>query len=375
MQIIKFGALALALAGEAIATTTALTCITQYGLWPVRGKLVTNTHVVTKTAVVTRTSTKTPTVTVTASPVTSKVTTTTSITTSVIGVATTDTATITTTSTATATETDTETDTTTTTVTTTSTVTTQSTVPAPAGFTGVAEGGGYNPKKAREARPKPDSLDRRSPGLLVANQNLYPECVECTLQVTTTKTTTVTTTAKPSTKTLPGTTATSTTTVSTTSTSTVFPPDVTSTVTSTVATTSTVTTTSTTLSTGTTTTTATETLYTTPAYYAACGPDNIVASANGGNAIDTFSYGEPAISAVYVNTAYDCCVACFNSVTPCFAAVYYGGECDLVQSTTATCAAGVPYGGYYETDSSDPGDDGFVVLNGPCGSLTDNGSD
>ncbi|KAI0968319.1 hypothetical protein F4678DRAFT_464389 [Xylaria arbuscula] len=373
MQIIKITSV-LALVGSTLAAAPSLqpsiVCTTNYGLIPQLRHIPTNTRTQKKTVTLTLTSIRTPTVTVRASPVTTTVSTTSSFTDTTTGAADTDIATITVTSTTVVTQTDIQTVATTSISSITNVVTTTSTVPAPAGFTPVAQQAGYVPKNKRAT----DTIVERT-GLRLGKgaKAVFPECVECTKTVISTATKTATVTGKPTTTTLSATTtSTIISVVSQTTTSTVFPPHVTSTVTSTASTTSTTTTISITTTTATATTTVENTVAAPTPYYAACGPNNIVDTANGGTAIVGFSYGLPGYQSTFTHDAYSCCVACFASPVPCFAALWLG-ECDIITSTTATCAAGVPYGGYYNTDPSDQSNDGFVVINGPCGALQNGG--
>ncbi|KAI1345631.1 hypothetical protein F5Y01DRAFT_299978 [Xylaria sp. FL0043] len=375
MQIAKATS-TLVLAGSALAVATSpqpsVVCTTNYGTVPQLRHVPTNTRTQKKTVTLTLTSTRTPIVTVRASPVTATVSTTSTVTETTTGAVDTDIATITVTSTAVVTETDTETDTATSTSSVTTVVTITSTVPAPAGFTPVAQQAGYVPKNKRT---EGGIVKRTGLQPLQAAKKVFPECVECARSVISTAIKTSTVTGRPRTTTLPATsTATTTSVVSQTTTSTVFPPHVTSTVTSSVSTTSTTTTTSTATTTTTVTTTVTNSVAAPTPYYAACGPDNIVSSANGNSAVDEFFYGLPGYQSSCTPDAYSCCVACFTSTVPCFATLWFYGECDMITSTTATCAAGVPYGGSFQTDPSDRSSDGFVVSNGPCGTLQDAGN-
>ncbi|KAL8717643.1 MAG: hypothetical protein Q9225_005132 [Loekoesia sp. 1 TL-2023] len=275
----------------------------------------------------------------------------------------------------------------------TSTVVRTSTPPATTvatspGFTPLASGIGYRAKKrsiedVKAAAPaiRGRTVQERAPsssGVVVRCSKggpphfapaQYPTSVICGALVqavtTTTKsftaTTTATTTLAPVTET-----ATSTTIETTTSTSTY--PAITETTTTTVSTT-TITTTTRTLTTDAVTT---QTIVApAPTTYNACAPNNVVNSANGGQGIDGVGV-EGGVIDVSAADAVACCTACQTSAY-CFGYVYSGGSrCYLTSKSNQQCAGNAAFGSYYTSSTLSPSD-GFVIGNGPCGQLMNNG--
>ncbi|UKZ77071.1 hypothetical protein TrVFT333_004789 [Trichoderma virens FT-333] len=291
----------------------------------------------------------------------------------------TDVATVTSTSTSFFTTTNivTETDTETNTVTTTTTPTT--TIAAPAGFTPISQEPGFVPKiKGRSANSlieRGNTLQcRPGKGGPSFYPPLHPQSVTCTKVIEPIVIKRVTYTAKACTITARPKTKTVTTTVSQTHTETEWPCDVTSTVTvpaTTVITSSTDSTTTTT----TTATTTESTVAPQQTLQAACGPENLITTANGGNGISSVSSSGTGgfLPVSGTHSAYDCCVACFNSATPCRGALSFSsGSCFLVVATDGVCHANQFTGDVQFGTSTGPSS-GAYVSNGPCGMLANGG--
>ncbi|KAG8527153.1 uncharacterized protein KY384_008583 [Bacidia gigantensis] len=287
----------------------------------------------------------------------------------------TDTSTITSTTTQTATQTNT--------ITTTTSGT--STISAPAGFTAIKSDPDYVPKikardvlglAARAAAPQ-QIVVKLANGKPVVSPQLFPTAVICgrLVETVTTKTATVTAT---STSTVNAATPTSTVTSTTTSTSTstIIPDRVTATATATTSTTVT-TSTGTTVQT-TTTITATEVAtIPTATTYAACQPNNIATTANGGKTINEVDGGSGNhASFTSGSSPYDCCVACITSSDNCRAFVYLGlgngYDCELLIGSS--CDPGVAFGGTQFRTSPSTTTAGIPVGNGKCGIVGNGGT-
>ncbi|KAL6408491.1 hypothetical protein AUP68_08348 [Ilyonectria robusta] len=190
----------------------------------------------------------------------------------------------------------------------------------------------------------------------------YAQSVDCTRTLVRIVKKTVTVYVKPCTTTLKAQTVTATTTLTETATITEYPADVSTTVTETTSTTVT----ETTENTETTTVTATSTIETvvpaaTP-YYAACGADNIISTANGGKPITLVqaATGGSFNSIGSSQTAYSCCVLCQNT-TNCLASILSGTTCFGLIRTT--CAVGQLASDNYRTGTGTA----FTMSNGACG--------
>ncbi|PNP54025.1 hypothetical protein THARTR1_05232 [Trichoderma harzianum] len=271
------------------------------------------------------------------------------------------------------TETDIETDTTT--VTTTPTTT----IPAPADFTPISQEPGFVPKiKGRSA----NSLLERGNTLQCKGGRggpsfyppLHPQSVTCTKIIEPIVIKRVTVTAKACTRTARPVTKTATSTVLKTFTHTEWPCEVTSTVTATATTTITSAVDSTTTTTTTSTTTE-STVAPQQTLQAVCGPANIISTANGGEGISSVSTSGSGdfVPVSGATTPYSCCLACFNSVTPCRGSLSFStGSCFLVVGTDGVCHANQFTGiDSYETAQ---GPSTASVSNGPCGMLANGGS-
>lgn len=110
--------------------------------------------------------------------------------------------------------------------------------------------------------------------------------------------------------------------------------------------------------------------------YAACATNNIVSTANGGNAISlvggvgTDSVGYSDVSGI--DDAYDCCVACQTYTGDCGGFIYATGFCELITYTTCSPTS---FDTQFETDSAVASGDGFTIGNGPCGQILDQGAE
>ncbi|KAK5991605.1 hypothetical protein PT974_09890 [Cladobotryum mycophilum] len=353
-----------------------VTCSTRLGSKSTRN-VPTYTSTTTNTVTLIIKVTTTPIVTVTPPARTKTVKKWSSTTVTVTGPTTTDVATITLTSTSYVTTTNVITETQTETKDITSTTTPTSTLPAPAGFTPVSQEPGYVPKvKARD-----ETLDARAGGSIRCKSRprggppsfyppLYPQCVDCLKVVKPSVIKTVTYTAKPCTVTLRLKTQTITSTIVQTCTSTLFPPEITSAVTIPA---STVITTSTDL-TYVTTSTVTNTISIvapTATFYAACGPENLVSTAN-----DGVNIGQITTNTAYINTvnsihdAYSCCVDCFNTPN-CRSAFNIGSICYHTTPVNNVCTPGQSNGNIFRTNTNN--NTPVIVSNGPCGLLGNGG--
>ncbi|RFN54956.1 hypothetical protein FIE12Z_803 [Fusarium flagelliforme] len=207
----------------------------------------------------------------------------------------------------------------------------------------------------------------------------YPQSVTCrkVIKTITTKTITLKYCIHKPTRTiyLPRKTSTRYDTVTTTTTRVVGQPAETITVTAT----DTATETTTTISTQTDSTTLTETqtsVAPTATFYAACASNNIIGAANGNHGIVAITYNDRGSSNQVIGssarTAYDCCVAC-QTTTNCISTDFYPplNTCSLV--IAPTCNPGSTFSTGYQTGSSRNPGSGFIVSNGPCGRIPNQG--
>ncbi|KAM0550225.1 hypothetical protein ACHAPJ_009073 [Fusarium lateritium] len=248
----------------------------------------------------------------------------------------------------------------------TTTLYTTTTVTKPAGFTGVAEDRGYVAKIKARAAPVnalPDSLFKTT----------YVQRIDCTKRIPYTSVKTTTTTVKGPRKTLAAKTTIKTVTTTETVTETEYPPDVTERVTETVSPTVTqyddVTDTSTS-----TVTVIVETIIPNEneAVYDACGPSNVISSANGGHLFSALYRSTPTYSSVYVGsakTATQCCVECQKN--PLCLQTFFSGSCTLFIAQTNICPNGQIPSTYFTTGAR--AGNRWVFSNGPCGLVTNGG--
>ncbi|KAL6716074.1 hypothetical protein ACLMJK_007036 [Lecanora helva] len=366
---------------SAASTSTSQQCKTKLGknsVQPVPTSTVTTTKA-TKTY--TTKSTVTPIQTVTPAPKTQNVKSTTTFTSTTTAPASAVVSTTTQTDTTTIGSIVTETYTNSVFTTETTTVTdTTTTIPTPAGFTPVLQGNGYVPKiKGREVAPRaaaPDpnlvtyAIDKAAKTQKVSPTQ-YPNAVTCTQTLSPYTTTTVTVTGKARTTKLPRSTITNTRSFSTTTTSTQYPPDVTSTTTVTITSTYDQSDQTTTITTDTTSTSTETALLPGPTYYAACASDNLVTNANGGYTISGVGISGSNYF-VSAGTAYDCCANCQQSGCKSsffFAAAYPDPVC--FNSYSDTCSPGSVTDSFYTYSDQRPG---YVISNGPCGQIQDQGN-
>ncbi|KAH6970628.1 hypothetical protein BKA56DRAFT_661298 [Ilyonectria sp. MPI-CAGE-AT-0026] len=288
------------------------------------------------------------------------------------------------TETATVTETDTSTESTTITSTSTdyvtsteySTSTSTSTIATPASFTPISQSPGYVAKRSLPCEraasanpPKGNTLQCKKGSDPIFGVRQYAQSVDCTRTLVRIVKKTVTVYIKPCTTTLKAQTVTATTTLTETATTTEYPADVSTTVTETTSTTVT----ETTENTETTTVTATSTIETvvpaaTP-YYAACGAENIISTANGGKPITLVQAAAGGSFNVIGSsqTAYSCCVLCQNTAN-CLASILSGTSCFGLIRTT--CAVGQLASDNYRTGTGTA----FTMSNGVCGMIANGGS-
>ncbi|KAG5655663.1 hypothetical protein KAF25_009162 [Fusarium avenaceum] len=269
-----------------------------------------------------------------------------------------------------------ETVTSTTTSTTTSIVT--NTIVAPAGFVPVLPGD-YRAKRAVAkkvaAKPQAPPLSPASgkAAVRVGTVVQYVTRVDCTKRVPSTTIKVVSTTVQGPRKTLRAKTKTSTNTSTETITSTKYPPDVTETVTET--TSPTVTNTVDETSTTTITETVTVDTQVPQDFYAVCGSDHMLRTANGGLPI---KYLSPSLGYVVsvstITDAYSCCANC-HQLSNCYMAAQplngVGGCVQYLLPGGATCPSGqATWATWYSTHESQ----NYVFMNGPCGRMTDGGT-
>lgn len=104
-------------------------------------------------------------------------------------------------------------------------------------------------------------------------------------------------------------------------------------------------------------------------YYAACGADNIISTANGGKPITLVqaATGGNFQSIGSSQTAYSCCVLC-QSTTNCLASILSGTSCFGLIRTT--CAVGQLSSDKYYAGSGTA----FTMSNGACGMIANGGN-
>lgn len=104
-------------------------------------------------------------------------------------------------------------------------------------------------------------------------------------------------------------------------------------------------------------------------FYAACGAENIISSANGGRPITLVqaASGGNFQSIGSSQTAYSCCVLC-QSTTNCLASILSGTNCFGLIRTT--CAVGQLATDSYRTGSGTA----FTMSNGACGMIANGGN-
>ncbi|KAH6606917.1 hypothetical protein Trco_006070 [Trichoderma cornu-damae] len=262
---------------------------------------------------------------------------------------------------------------------TTTTTTPTTTIPAPADFTPITEEPGYVARlKGRSVdslleRGKETLQCKNGPGGPALWPPMHPQSVACTKVIEPIVIKRVTYTAKACTRTARPTTKTVTTTIKQTRTETVWPGDVTSTVT---ASTSTVITSSTDSTTTATTTTTSTVSAVAPlqTFQAACGPDNLITTANGGNGIAGVSTRQPGnfVPVSGITSPYECCVACFNTAA-CRGSLTFGpSACYLLVGADGVCHANQFNG--MDQFQTQAGASGTTVSNGPCGLLANGGN-
>ncbi|KAL8794506.1 MAG: hypothetical protein Q9195_002979 [Heterodermia aff. obscurata] len=109
--------------------------------------------------------------------------------------------------------------------------------------------------------------------------------------------------------------------------------------------------------------------------YAACQSSNLVNSANGNQGIQGGGMGSDGASQITAATAYDCCVACQQSVDTggtCRWPYFFNGYCGLISS--GTCDPGQLFSGDYDqTNSLTSPATGYTMSNGPCGAVANGG--
>ena len=107
--------------------------------------------------------------------------------------------------------------------------------------------------------------------------------------------------------------------------------------------------------------------------YAACGTNNMVNSANGGQYIGLagIDNGENANFATAPgNNALDCCVAC-QQTTNCAGSVFTDSGCVLIVANSCTPGSSESF---FKTSSAVRPSSAFIVGNGPCGIISNDGS-
>ena len=109
--------------------------------------------------------------------------------------------------------------------------------------------------------------------------------------------------------------------------------------------------------------------------YAACATNNLVDHANGDNGIVLGGYTDQSTQLVTVdniNDSYDCCVACQTYAGDCGGFTFAPGYCSVTIFNTCNPDN---FGSYFESSSQDAnGTVGFVVGNGPCGQVANDGN-
>lgn len=112
--------------------------------------------------------------------------------------------------------------------------------------------------------------------------------------------------------------------------------------------------------------------------YAACGSDNIVTTANGGQGINLFNYNTANTlgSSSGRTSAYDCCVLCQKTTNCIFSAFFPPPDqrgCAFV--TSGTCVPNSAQGTYFQTSSQHSLAGAIVLSNGLCGQVAKMGPD
>ncbi|KAJ4109697.1 hypothetical protein NW768_012133 [Fusarium equiseti] len=242
--------------------------------------------------------------------------------------------------------------------------TTTSTIQAPAGFT-PAKGPYWRPRiKAR------DSLKKRAapkgfPAELQSNPE-YVQRIDCTKKVLSTSVKVTTTTIKGTRVTVSPKTKTKVISSITTSIQTVYPPKVTKT--STETTTSTLTEYDDRTEKATATESVTVESVIPVDYYAACGDNNMLRTANGGNKISSLDYNFTMriSSTLGLKTAYECCVLCQKTPNCLFSNWRGNSVCSLYLPLTSDfCTKSQQVVATYHTSANSNND--FVFSNSQCG--------
>ncbi|KAJ4244548.1 hypothetical protein NW762_014403 [Fusarium torreyae] len=368
MVAVKSVLLFLALGAEALAaTTSSVTCFTKLGTSSIAtNKIPRATTTVTERITVVKKITRKVNVVVIPRPRTTTETETTKTTTTVRADPDVETATETVTDEQTTNIDRTITTTSTTVSTTVTTRTSTTTIDAPAGFTGLLDAPDYRAKIKARAPSSPRV------NLLKAPAQQYPQRIDCTKRIPIISTKTVSTTVQGSRKTLQAKTKTKTTTSVQTIVETSYPPKVTETETETVSPTTTI------YNDVTVEAVATETVTVETVvpenFYAACGSDNILRTANGGHGLrnlitKSISYGVETVASI--QGQYNCCVACFQRPACFFGYTVIGNAgCNLYSATlgsAAVCPNGqARWADYYTNPNQSPT---YEFSNGPCGSM------
>ena len=271
--------------------------------------------------------------------------------------------------------------------------TTTTTIPPSAGFTPIQSEASYIPKKRFSKRlggqarrailitpRKHTRAEQQERGAAPAYQlqligdkprwspPLFPSTVTCEEMVEAILTTTITLTAKGTisvTAKAPKTTQT----LTSTAMRTIILVEASTTIT--ILTTLTSMTTLTTIETTTSLTTATATaIVPTATFYEACATNNMVSSANGGQAIGSFGTKNPP-SGTIATSAYDCCVICLLT-TNCGGIAYANFGCDL--AIVDLCDPSQSSGTNFNSDSTQNPNYGFTISNSNCGQVANGGS-
>ncbi|KAH7381497.1 hypothetical protein DE146DRAFT_773252 [Phaeosphaeria sp. MPI-PUGE-AT-0046c] len=377
--------LLLCLLGTEAKSYTQSFCHTKFGT-----KSVQNVPISTKTVLLPLFAftkvTITPTTTVTPRPTTQVATSTSTVTTSTVLAPSTSSVTMTATTLTITTLTTVITEFTTATATTTTTTGGTVTISAAAGFTAIKDQPGYVAKRddfsprealglaARAGSSQSEYYVQRKKGQNqpIWKPEIYAQSVQCLVLIEPIVTFTFTTKAKTTaTSTLPPRTASTTTTVKTTITNTITPPAVTLDFEETITQTITTATTSTTSATTTTTVTSTVPDPASPTTYEACQPNNFASSANGGQGITSVYFGGLTVVRANAASDYELCVQCQNTAN---CGGFLGGGFNYLFIAT-TCSPGTSVGQRFYTSSGVSPAAGFVVGNGPCGSLVNAGTD
>ncbi|RGP71621.1 hypothetical protein FLONG3_7056 [Fusarium longipes] len=250
--------------------------------------------------------------------------------------------------------------------TTTTRYTTTSTIQAPAGFT-PAKAFDWRPKiKARGSSKKRAASDLLLDGL--QSNPEYVQRVDCTKMVPTTSVKVTTVTVKGTRVTASPKIKTNVVTTSTTTIETQYPPKVTET--STEYTTSTVTEYDDRTETGTATETVTVESVIPVDYYEACGDNNLLRTANGGNKISSlsFKFTSRVTSSSGLKNAYECCVLCQQTASCMFSNWRANAVCAMYLPLAPDfCSNGQQVVATYFTSTTTAND--WVLSNGKCGKV------